>query len=70
MLFKILILVILLAILISLGSGLFSLVRERSGSRKMLNALTLRISLSVLLFVLLMLAWYAGLIEPHGIGPQ
>ena len=33
----------------------------------MLRALTLRISLSVALFVLLMIAWRAGLITPHGL---
>jgi len=67
---KILIVVILVAILISLGSGLFFLVRDKSHSRRMLNALTLRVSLSVLLFVLLLVAWYAGLIQPHGLGSQ
>jgi hypothetical protein len=34
----------------------------------MVNALTVRIALSVLLFVLLFVAWKGGLIEPHGIG--
>jgi hypothetical protein len=33
------------------------------------RALTLRIGLSVVLFVLLMLAWYFGLISPHGLNP-
>jgi hypothetical protein len=30
--------------------------------------LTLRVGLSVLFFVLLMLAWWAGWIRPHGLG--
>jgi hypothetical protein len=34
----------------------------------MARALTLRVGLSVALFLLLMLAWRAGLIEPHGVG--
>ena len=34
----------------------------------MVNALTVRIALSVLLFVLLFVAWKNGLIVPHGIG--
>jgi len=36
----------------------------------MVRALTWRIGLSVALFVLLMLAWYFGLIAPHGIDPM
>jgi hypothetical protein len=36
----------------------------------MVRALTWRIGLSVALFVLLMLAWYTGLIAPHGIDPM
>ena len=36
----------------------------------MARALTVRIVLSIALFVLLMLAWYAGLITPHGVIPR
>jgi hypothetical protein len=61
----------LAAILVSLGSGLFHLSRGRGeeDSRKMARALTLRITLSLLLFALLMIAWYFGLISPHGVEP-
>lgn len=66
--FKILILLIFAGILASLGSGLFYLFRDQGGeSRRTVNALTVRIALSVALFVLLFIAWAAGLIEPHGI---
>ena len=34
----------------------------------MARALTVRIGLSILLFVLLMNAWYFGAISPHGLG--
>jgi hypothetical protein len=64
---KILIVLVLAAIVASLGSGLFHLVRDEGKSKRMVNALTLRIALSVLLFVLLFVAWRNGLIEPHGI---
>jgi hypothetical protein len=64
---KLLIILVLLAIVASLGSGLFHLVRDEGKSRRMVNALTLRIALSVLLFVLLFVAWRSGLIAPHGI---
>jgi len=33
----------------------------------MVNALTVRIALSVALFILMFIAWQQGLIEPHGI---
>jgi hypothetical protein len=54
------------AMLATLGVALFAFRRGRSQS--LLRALTIRVSLSVLFFVLLMLAWWAGLIRPHGLG--
>ena len=69
-LFRLLVLISLGAIIASLGSGLFHLARgTREDSGKMVRALTIRITLSIALFALLMLAWYAGLITPHGIVP-
>jgi uncharacterized BrkB/YihY/UPF0761 family membrane protein len=65
MLIKILIVVVLAAIILSLFSGLFHLVKEDGESKRMVNALTVRIVLSVALFILLFIAWYAGLITPH-----
>ena len=64
---KLLIVLVLAAIVASLGSGLFHLVRDEGRSKRMVNALTVRIALSVLLFVLLIVAWRSGLIVPHGI---
>jgi cytochrome bd-type quinol oxidase subunit 2 len=64
---KILIVVVLVAIVVSLGSGLFHLVKDDGQSKRMVNALTVRIALSVMLFVLLFVAWKSGLIVPHGI---
>lgn len=64
------VLVLFVAILASLGSALLFLLRSKPGSSgKVVNALTVRIGLSLVLFLLLMLAWYAGLIEPHGVQP-
>ena len=68
-LLPILIIGVLLAIVVSLGSALMHLVRGQGDSQKMVRALTLRISLSIALFVLLLLAWRAGLIAPHGVDP-
>lgn len=64
---QLLIVACLIAIILSLGSGLFHLVKDKGDSNKMVRALTLRIALSVALFVLLFIAWRQGLIQPHGI---
>ena len=47
MLIKLLIVAVLIAIVASLGSGLFHLVKDKGASKKMVNALTVRIALSV-----------------------
>jgi hypothetical protein len=67
---KILIVVVLFAIIGSLGSALFHLSRGKGDSKKMARALTVRVGLSVVLFILLMLAYYNGLIEPNKMGPN
>jgi hypothetical protein len=61
--------VLFLAIFASLGAALWALLFSRRGDRSqtLLKALTLRVGLSVLFFLLLMAAWLLGLIEPHGI---
>jgi cytochrome bd-type quinol oxidase subunit 2 len=68
-LFKILVVCVLVGIVASLGSALFHLARGKGDSRKMVRALTVRVGLSVALFILLMGAWALGLISPHGIQP-
>jgi hypothetical protein len=65
--FKILIIIVLFAIIFSLGSALFHLSSGKGDSKKMARALTVRVGLSLALFILLMLAWYNGLISPHGL---
>lgn len=67
-LFRIVVILALVAIVASLGSALFHLSRgTQADSAKMARALTVRIVISIVLFALIMLAWYAGLIAPHGI---
>jgi DUF2909 family protein len=65
---KILVIATLAAIVFSLGSALFHLSRGKGDPQKMVRALTIRVGLSVALFILLMLAWYNGLIAPHSLG--
>lgn len=62
---KLLVIAVLIGILVSLGSGLVFLVKDKDDSRRVLRALTVRVALSVLLFLLIMGAWFAGLISPN-----
>ena len=58
---------LLVAIVASLGAALFQLNRGKGDSSRMLRALTVRVALSLVLFALLMIAWWAGLITPRGL---
>ena len=69
MLAKTLVVLILLVIIGSLFSGLFYLVRDKGSSDRTVRALTVRISLSVLLFILLMIGYATGILQPHGVYP-
>lgn len=64
---KIGVVIALFAIIASLGSALFSLTRSTGNSRSMVRALTVRVALSVALFLLLLAAWRLGYIQPHGL---
>lgn len=55
----------LFMVLFSLFSALFYLVRGQKGSTQVVKALTWRIGLSLLLFVLLLIAFALGWITPH-----
>lgn len=57
------------AILASLGVALVALFRRGDHGGTLLKALTIRVSLSVLFFVLLLLGWWLGILEPHGLRP-
>ncbi|MCG6871386.1 MAG: twin transmembrane helix small protein [Gammaproteobacteria bacterium] len=67
MLIKILVIVALLAIVSSLFSGLLFLYKDRSGSDRVVKALTVRVAISVILFLLLMAGYYFGLIPAQGV---
>lgn len=64
---KIVVVGLLVGILISLGSGLIFLLKDQGDSTRTVKALTVRIALSLLAFGLLMLGYFAGWIQPHGI---
>jgi hypothetical protein len=63
---KLLVVAMLIAIVFSLGSALWQLARGTGDSSKMLRALTWRIALSVILFALLFVAYFTGLLTPLG----
>jgi hypothetical protein len=52
-------------ILFSLGTALFTMVKDRGQGTRTVKALTMRISLSLGLIVLLMLGYAAGFITPN-----
>jgi hypothetical protein len=62
MLVKIVIVVTLIVIVGSLFSALFYLIKDKGTSNRTARALTVRISLSLILFVLLMLGYFFGVI--------
>lgn len=66
---KLIVVLLLFIIIASLGSALLFLVQDKGQSNRVVKALTLRIGLSIAAFVILMLSYYAGLIQPHGITP-
>lgn len=62
MLFKIIIVVVLFVIIGSLFSALYFLAKDKSGAERTVKALTLRIGLSITLFLVLLVGYYFGLI--------
>jgi hypothetical protein len=59
---KIVVIVFIVLILTSLGSALYFLIKDKGQSDRTVKALTVRIALSIILFVMLMLGFYFGLI--------
>jgi hypothetical protein len=55
----------LILIVGSLGSAAVFMLRDRSGSSRMVKALAWRVGLSLGLFLFLMAGYYFGLFKPH-----
>jgi hypothetical protein len=64
---RILVLFLVFLMLASLFSGLFFLYKDKSGSDRMVKALTIRIGIAILIFAILMGSYYFGLISPQGL---
>jgi hypothetical protein len=66
---KWLVLLIFFAIVLSLVSAMVQLVHDYKGeTRRMVRALSVRVGLSIVLFIVLWMTWKLGWIEPHGVG--
>ena len=61
--------VLFLGIVASLAAALYRLGRDKPGEKGTVRALTLRIGLSVGLFLVLMLLIALDVIKPHGLYP-
>lgn len=62
---RLLVVLLILAILFSLFSGLFFLYRDRAANTRTVRALTWRIALSITLFLLLLASFRFGLIPGY-----
>lgn len=65
---KWLVLIIFFGIILSLVSAMLHLVHDYKGeTRRMVRALSVRIGLSILLFIVLYAGWKMGWIEPQSV---
>jgi Protein of unknown function (DUF2909) len=59
---KVVILVLLAGVLVSLFSGLYFLYKDKGQSNRVVISLTIRIVLSIMVFAILVLSYYFGLV--------
>jgi hypothetical protein len=64
---KIILCLFFVGIFYSLGSALYYLVKGKGSDTRIVKALTIRIMLSIAMFVCLMIAFAMGWISPHPI---
>ena len=62
---KLVVILILLAIVASLGSGLWFLAKDDRGSTRVLTALKIRVALSAILIAFLLVGYFQGWIVPN-----
>jgi hypothetical protein len=66
---KSVVIVLLILVVLSLGSAIKSLVLGRDQGHALLRALTWRIGLSLLAFIAVLIGYYQGWWQPHGLLP-
>ena len=59
---RIVVILFIAVILFSLGSALYYMIRDRGSGERTAKALTVRIALSVILFLMLIIGFQSGLI--------
>lgn len=64
---KTLIIINFILILISLFSGVIFLAKDDGKSNRVVTSLTVRVVLSIALFILIFVGYYMGDLKPHGI---
>jgi putative copper export protein len=69
MFIKIIILTLFVLILASLAASMFTFIRDRENKQRTARLLTIRITLSIILFVVLGLSFLMGWIQPHPLLP-
>jgi uncharacterized protein YacL len=72
MIIKSIVIIAFILIIISLGSALFHLIKNKpqEQSEKTVKALTFRITLSIILFIFIFIALATGMFTPHGLGTR
>lgn len=64
---RIVIIILLFAVILSLFSGLYFVYKDKGGSNRAVISLTIRVALSVLVFVILMVSYHFGWITERGL---
>jgi uncharacterized membrane-anchored protein len=64
---KLIVVLMLIAIIASLGVALAQMIGDKGQTDRTVKALTVRVILSIALFIFLMVAFATGLLTPHGI---
>ncbi|HVG03555.1 MAG TPA: twin transmembrane helix small protein [Burkholderiaceae bacterium] len=62
---RIVIVIALIGILFSLGSALFYLMRDKGTTNRTVNALTIRVGISIALFLFILFSYWMGWISPR-----
>jgi len=61
------ILIFFIFIIYSLASALYYMMKDGGGSTRMVKALTLRVGVSILLFLFILFSFWMGWIKPAGV---
>ena len=64
---RIIILILVVAVLASLFAGLFFVYKDKGNTNRAVVSLTIRIALSIVVFLVLMGSYYFGLVPQRGL---